>query len=86
MKGEWRWIDTLWLIIPIFAIISVALSCFIFGLSYGRNHTDEVVWQDTIQLDDTRRVPCVATDYGMSCDWLHADGTDAHISDEGTTQ
>ena len=86
MKGKWRWIDMLWLIIPIVAIISVVSSCFIFGLSYTRNHTDEVVWQDTIQLNDTRRVPCVATEYGMSCDWAHADGTDAYISDEGTTQ
>ena len=58
-------------------IIGMALSCFNLGVSYARNHTDEVVWQDTIQLDDTRRVSCVATDYGMSCDWAHADGTDA---------
>lgn len=81
-----KWINTLRLIILIFAIISMVSSCFMFGLSYGRNHTDEVVWQGTIQLNDTRRVPCVATGYGMSCDWLHADGTDAHISGEGTTQ
>ena len=77
----------LWPIILIVSIvIGMALSCFNLGVTYARDHTDEVTWQGTIQLDDTRRVPCVATNYGMSCDWLHADGTDAHISDEGTTR
>ena len=77
MKGKWNLNHTLWTIVLIVTAIGMALSCFNLGVSYARNHTDEVVWQDTIQLDDTRRVPCVATDYGMSCDWLHADGTDA---------
>ena len=77
MKGKWNLNHTLWTIVLIVTAIGMALSCFNLGVSYARNHTDEVVWQDTIQLDDTRRVPCVATGYGMSCDWLHADGTDA---------
>lgn len=38
---------------------------------------EDVRWEGTIQLDDTRRVPCVATGYGLSCDWAHADGADA---------
>lgn len=77
MKGKWSLNTTLWAIIMIVAAIGMALSCFNLGVSYARNHTDEVVWQGTIQLDDTRRVPCVATGYGMSCDWAHADGADA---------
>ena len=78
MKGEWKWSDMLWPIILILSIaIGMALSCFNLGVSYARNHTDEVVWQDTIELNDTRRVHCVATGYGMSCDWAHADGADA---------
>ena len=78
MKGEWKWSDMLWPIILILSIaIGMALSCFNLGVSYARNHTDEVVWQGTIELNDTRRVPCVATGYGLSCDWAHADGADA---------
>ena len=78
MKGEWKWSDMLWPIILILSIaIGMAASCFNLGVSYARNHTDEVVWQGTIQLNDTRRVPCVATGYGLSCDWAHADGADA---------
>ena len=77
MKGEWKWSDMLWPIILILTIaIGMALSCFNLGVSYARNHTDEVVWQGTIELNDTRRVPCVATGYGLSCDWAHADGAD----------
>ena len=38
---------------------------------------EDVRWEGTIQLNDTRRVPCVATGYGLSCDWVHADGADA---------
>ena len=77
MKGKWNLNHTLWTIVLIVTAIGMALSCFNLGVSYARNHTDEVVWQGTIELNDTRRVPCVATGYGMSCDWLHADGTDA---------
>ena len=43
--------------------------------------------QCQITMTDTRRVTClVYNDKAIDCDWLHADGTDAHISDEGTTQ
>lgn len=67
-----------WPIILVLSIaIGMALSCFNLGVTYARNHSDEVVWQGTIQLDDTRRVPCVANEYGLSCDWAHADGADA---------
>lgn len=45
------------------------------------------VKQCQITMNDTRRVTClVYNDKTINCDWLHADGTDAHISDEGTTQ
>lgn len=78
MKGEWKWSDMIWPIILILSIaIGMALSCFNLGVTYARNHTDEVTWQGTIQLDDTRQVPCVANGYGLSCDWAHADGADA---------
>lgn len=43
--------------------------------------------QCQITMTDTRRVTClVYNNKTIDCDWLHADGTDAHISDEGTTQ
>lgn len=43
--------------------------------------------QCQITMTDTRRVTClVYSGKTMDCDWLHADGTDAHISGEGTTQ
>lgn len=74
---KWNLNHTLWTIVLIVAAIGMGLSCFNLGVSYARNHTDEVVWQGTVQLNDTRRVPCVATGYGMSCDWAHADGADA---------
>ena len=77
MKGKWNLNHTLWTIVLIVTAIGMALSWFNLGVSYARNHTDEVVWQGTIELNDTRRVPCVATGYGMSCDWAHADGADA---------
>ena len=76
MKGKWNLNHTLWTIVLIVTAIGMALSCFNLGVSYARNHTDEVVWQGTIELNDTRRVPCVATGYGLSCDWAHADGAD----------
>lgn len=41
-------------------------------------------------MRDNRRVNCILSKQGysggISCDWLHADGTDAHISGEGTTR
>lgn len=43
--------------------------------------------QCQITMTDTRRVTClVYSGKTIDCDWLHADGTDAHISGEGTTQ
>ncbi|WP_288923861.1 hypothetical protein [uncultured Bifidobacterium sp.] len=43
--------------------------------------------QCQITMSDTRRVTClVYNNKTIDCDWLHADGTDAHISEEGTTQ
>lgn len=43
--------------------------------------------QCQITMTDTRRVTClVYNNKTIDCDWLHADGTDAHISDEGTTR
>ena len=43
--------------------------------------------QCQITMNDTRRVTClVYNDKTIDCDWFHADGTDAHISDEGITQ
>ena len=43
--------------------------------------------QCQITMTDTRRVTClVYNGKTIDCDWLHADGTDAHISGEGTTQ
>lgn len=38
---------------------------------------EDIRWEGTIELNDTRRVPCVANGYGLSCDWAHADGADA---------
>ena len=29
-----------------------------------------------VELQDTRRVTCVDSTVGMSCDWAHADGSD----------
>lgn len=29
-----------------------------------------------VELQDTRRVTCVSSTVGMSCDWAHADGAD----------
>ena len=83
--------DLIWSIVnTILIILTVALVCLggvIIGSKYPVDKgMEDVRWEGTIQLDDTRRVPCVATNYGMSCDWLHADGTDAHISDEGAIQ
>lgn len=65
----------------ILIILFIVLICFggvIIGTQYPLNMgMEDIRWQGTIQLDDTRRVPCVATGYGLSCDWAHADGADA---------
>lgn len=73
----------------------------IFGLSScGSGDRDQIgvdcisngdflndVKQCQITMTDTRRVTClVYNGKTIDCDWLHADGTDAHISGEGTTQ
>lgn len=74
--------DLIWSIVNIILVIlAIAMICF-GGVIIGTKYTldqgmEDIRWQGTIQLDDTRRVPCVATGYGMSCDWAHADGADA---------
>ena len=74
--------DLIWSIVnTILIILLVVMICFggvIIGTEYPLDMgMEDIRWQGTIQLDDTRRVPCVATGYGMSCDWAHADGADA---------
>lgn len=74
--------DTIWAIVnTILAILAVVMICFggvIIETQYPLDlGMEDIRWEGTIELNDTRRVPCVATGYGMSCDWAHADGTDA---------
>ena len=74
--------DLIWSIVnAILVILAVVMVCFggvIIGTQYPLDMgMEDIRWQGTIQLDDTRRVPCVATGYGLSCDWAHADGADA---------
>lgn len=33
-------------------------------------------WEETVTLEDTRRVHCVGFEDGVSCDWTHASGAD----------
>lgn len=60
--------------------VGVVLFALIIGLAFFlpslENHGTEVKWEGQITLRDTRRVYCVVTDEGMSCDWPHADGSD----------
>ena len=63
------------------AIILTLVFVFFGGMVTGTQYPldmdmEDVRWEGTIELNDTRRVPCVATGYGMSCDWAHADGAD----------
>ncbi|KAA8827207.1 hypothetical protein [Bifidobacterium myosotis] len=30
----------------------------------------------TVTMPDTRRVTCIISGHAMSCDWIHADGSD----------
>lgn len=74
--------DLIWSIVnTILIILAVVMVCFgdvIIGTQYPLDQgMEDIRWQGTIELNDTRRVPCVATGYGMSCDWAHADGADA---------
>lgn len=74
--------DLIWSIVnTILIILAVVMICFggvIIGAKYQLDKgMEDIRWQGTIQLDDTRRVPCVANEYGLSCDWAHADGADA---------
>lgn len=74
--------DMIWSIVNIILIILlIVMICFggvIIDSKYPVNKgMEDIRWEGTIELNDTRRVPCVATDYGMSCDWAHADGADA---------
>ncbi len=74
--------DLIWSIVEtIITILVMVLMCF-GGIIVGTEHPldmgmEDIRWEGTIELNDTRRVPCVATGYGMSCDWAHADGADA---------
>ena len=74
--------DLIWSIVnTILVILAVVMVCF-GGVIIGRQYPldrgmEDIRWECTIELNDTRRVPCVATGYGMSCDWAHADGADA---------
>ena len=74
--------DLIWSIVnTILIILAVVMICFggvIIGSKYPRDQgMEDIRWEGTIELNDTRRVPCVATGYGLSCDWAHADGADA---------
>ena len=74
--------DLIWSIVnTILIILFIVLICFggvIIGTKYPLDQgMEDVRWEGTIELSDTRRVPCVATGYGLSCDWAHADGADA---------
>ena len=65
-------------ILIILAIVMICFGGVIIGTKYPLDQgMEDVRWEGTIQLNDTRRVPCVATGYGLSCDWAHADGADA---------
>ena len=74
--------DMIWSIVnTILIILLIGLICFggvtiVTGYPLDKGMED-VRWEGTIELNDTRRVPCVATGYGLSCDWAHADGADA---------
>ena len=74
--------DLIWSIVTtILIILTIVMVCFggvIIGTQYPLNMgMEDIRWEGTIELNDTRRVPCVATGYGLSCDWAHADGADA---------
>ena len=74
--------ELIWSIVnTILIILTIVMVCFggvIIGTQYPLNMgMEDVRWEGTIELNDTRRVPCVATGYGLSCDWAHADGADA---------
>lgn len=74
--------DLIWSIGYTIGIILTLAFVFFGGMVTGTQYpldmgVEDIRWEGTIQLDDTRRVPCVATGYGLSCDWAHADGADA---------
>lgn len=69
-------------IVETVGIILTLVFVFFGGMVTGTQYPldqgmEDIRWEGTIQLNDTRRVPCVATGYGLSCDWAHADGADA---------
>ena len=69
-------------IVETVAIILTLAFIFFGGMVTGTQYPldkgmEDIRWEGTVELNDTRRVPCVATGYGMSCDWAHADGADA---------
>lgn len=74
--------DLIWSIVNtiliILLIVMICLGGVIIGTQYPLDQgMEDIRWEGTIELNDTRRVSCVATGYGMSCDWAHADGADA---------
>ena len=74
--------DLIWSIVDTILIILAIVMIFFGGMITGTQYPldqgmEDIRWEGTIELSDTRRVPCVATGYGMSCDWAHADGADA---------
>ncbi len=74
--------DLIWSIVETIITILVMVLMGFGGIIVGTEHPldmgmEDIRWEGTIELNDTRRVPCVATGYGMSCDWAHADGADA---------
>lgn len=65
-------------ILIILAVVMVFFGGMVTGTQYPLDMgMEDIRWEGTVELNDTRRVPCVATGYGMSCDWAHADGADA---------
>ena len=78
--------DLIWSIVnTILVILTIVMVCFggvIIGSKYPLDMgMEDIRWEGTIELNDTRRVPCVATGYGLSCDWAHADGADVREGD-----
>ena len=56
-------------------VCALIVGMIMLGVASRPDHSD-VLWEGTVTLSDTRRVHCIATDDGLSCDWTHADGGD----------
>lgn len=56
-------------------ICGIGLSFIAFWM-FGEESPD-VVWEDTVRLEDTRTVHCIGfASGGVSCDWTHVSGGD----------